>query len=271
MPKASLVVVSDLHVGSIYGLMPPGFTNAGGAEVGLNVGQKYLWQCWTDFCEQVKGQKISAIIANGDCIDGKQRKDEGGDLCLNRCSEQADAAAIPLKMLRKACGECPIYVIKGTPYHSGVLGEEEQRLATMLGAGRALEFLDLSIDGVIVNFLHGISVAGGLYRETPAGREAVWSALAGKQGKALRADCLVRAHAHFFMHIEHRDKHVVVNPCWKLQDSYARKNSMYRQLPEVGGSIIGVDSDAKRQRLDPITVKKVMYDLPEARPVRLAI
>lgn len=264
-----------MHCGSIYGLVPPGFTvtdaQAGPREIMLNVGQKYLWECWKHFCGEMKKETISALVFLGDCIDGKQRKDEGGELCLNRCSEQSRAASVAAKMLRHSCGDPQTYVIKGTPYHSGVSGDEEQRFANKIGAGRALEFLDLNVDGVIINFLHGISVAGGLYRETPVGREAVWSALAGKDGRALKCDCFVRAHAHFFLHVEHRSKHGVVNPCWKLQDAYSRKNSMYRMLPEIGGTLITIDSDAKRQKLDPISVRKIMYDLPEPKATRLPL
>lgn len=271
MGKYNVLVASDTHCGSIYGLLPPGFVTHDGREIKPNVGQQYLWDCWEDLCSRVSKLKIHALVFNGDCIDGKQRKTEGWELCLNQCSEQAEAATIVANTLRKACGNCPVYVIKGTPYHSGVGGDEEQRFAEKIGAKRAVEFLDLSIDGVVINFLHGIGVGGGLYRETAPGREGVWSALAGKQGRALKADCLVRAHGHYFIHIEHADKHIVINPCWQLQTSYARKNSMYRMLPEIGNTMIEIDPDAKRIGKDPINITKFLYKLPEMKATKLAI
>jgi hypothetical protein len=44
--------------------------------------------------------------------------------------------------------------------------------------------LDLDVDGVIINFAHGIPVASGFYRATAGDQEAIWPALTGKDGKA---------------------------------------------------------------------------------------
>ena len=271
----NIVVVSDLHVGSIFGLMPPGFVSVSGApegnEVNLNIGQKYLWECWTDLCSRLKKMKVAALVFNGDCIDGKQRKSEGAGLCLNRCSDQAAAAAVVARTIQKACGFPKTYVIKGTPYHSGTAGDEEDRFAKEINAGRALRFLDLDIDGVVLNFLHGIGVGGGLYRATSMDREAMWSALAGKEGRAVKADCLIRSHAHYFLHLEFGSKHGVVNPCFQLQTDYALKSSQYRMLPEIGNTIIRVDPEAKRNGEDPIHVEKFLYKLPVPKATRLPL
>jgi hypothetical protein len=40
-----VLVVSDMHVGSAYGLLPEGFVGSTGAMLNLNMGQEYLWEC----------------------------------------------------------------------------------------------------------------------------------------------------------------------------------------------------------------------------------
>ena len=44
-----VLVVSDMHVGSAYGLLPEGFVGSTGAMLNLNMGQEYLWECWKHF------------------------------------------------------------------------------------------------------------------------------------------------------------------------------------------------------------------------------
>jgi hypothetical protein len=39
----NILVLGDVHVGSIYGLLPPDFVSSDGGEKPQNDGQKYLW------------------------------------------------------------------------------------------------------------------------------------------------------------------------------------------------------------------------------------
>ena len=39
----NILVIGDVHVGSMYGLLPPDFVSCDGAEKPQNEGQKYLW------------------------------------------------------------------------------------------------------------------------------------------------------------------------------------------------------------------------------------
>jgi hypothetical protein len=175
------------------------------------------------------------------------------------------------------------YVINGmgshnTPYHDSEAGREAEVVAQRIGAERykgvgagryCRDAMDLCIDGVVVNFSHGISASGALYRGVAPDREAVWSALAGKEGKAARADCLVRSHVHHFVHIEHPSKHAVVTPCWQLQTSFMRKNSLYRMIPDLGYVVININGEAKKIKEDPCLIEKWTYPLPEPRITHL--
>lgn len=275
--KYRLLCVSDLHCGSIFGLLPSGFENSEGKEVGLNAGQAYLLECWKHMLSTVKREKLDAIIVNGDAIDGLQHAQRGTELALPLLFDQRGAAIDLLRPLSKLA---PMYFVQGTEYHDCKAGASCEAVAEDLHAVRysgpgtgkfSKEVLDLDVDGVVLNFAHGISVATGFYRATPLDREGIWSALAGKDGKMPKADCVVRAHAHNFVHVEHASKHIVQMPCWELQTRYMRKNSVYRMVPDIGYLVIEVDSGAKRDGQDPIRVRKQLYSLPKVPIAKLAL
>lgn len=273
-----ILVVSDLHCGSIYGLLPPGFKTSDGKIMQLNPGQKYLWKCWEHMIRQVEKLPISAVVVNGDVIDGTQRAQRGTELALPMIEDQSHAAYLALKRIQERLPGRPFYMVAGTEYHDAKAAREVEVVGRALGSvqyvgagtGRyCREVLDLDVGGVVLNFSHGISVSGGLYRATSPDREGVWSALAGKEGKVPRADCVVRSHAHYFVHVEHESKHIVITPCWQLQTRYMRKNSAYRMLPSIGAVVVHVCPNSKKVGLDPIRVQKILYHLPSVRPTKI--
>jgi hypothetical protein len=273
-----VLVVSDLHCGSIFGMMPPGFIGKAGAVINQNPGQKYLWECWEHLAARVKETPIAAVVVNGDVIDGRQEAQRGTEMALPLQGDQVRAAEVCLKHLKESTGAAEWFFTQGTEYHDHKAGEAVEGVAEALGARQyrgagtgeySREVLDLEIEGVVINVAHGISCSGGLYRTTAPDREAVWSALAGKEGKLPKADALIRSHAHYFTHVEHPTKHAVVCPCWQLQTRFMRKNSVYRMVPDIGALFIWVDGEAKARREDPIVVKKLLFDLPKIGTTRL--
>lgn len=270
-----ILCVSDLHAGSIFGMLPEGFENSEEKDVSLNKGQKYLLECWRHMLDMAKELKPDAVVVNGDVIDGLQQAQRGSELALPLIFDQRGAA---IELLRPLSELAPIYFTQGTEYHDSKAGNAAESVAEDLHAVRypgmgtgkfSKEVLDLDIDGVVLNFAHGISVATGFYRATPLDREGIWSALAGKDGKMPKADCVVRAHAHNYVHVEHPSKHIVQMPCWELQTRYMRKNSVYRMVPDIGFIWLEVRPEDKRNGQDPITVRKQLYPLPKVPAVKL--
>jgi hypothetical protein len=275
----AVLAVSDLHAGSIHGMMPPGFVTSDGAPKPQNAGQKFLWQCWLDLEQRVSELPIVGVYVNGDAIEGEEHRARGAELSLPLLADQSECAAICLRhLLASIKSKPPVFVIRGTPYHDSPGGREAEVVAEKIGAKRyrgygagrlAKRAADWECDGVVINVSHGISASGGLYRATAPDREAVWSALAGKVGKVARADVLVRSHAHYFTHLEHPSKHAVIVPCWQLQTDYMGKNSFYRMLPDIGAVLLWIDGDAKKKGEDPVVVQKFLYPLPPLKPVKL--
>lgn len=221
--------------------------------------------------------RLDAIIVVGDVVEGKQFKSHGSELCLPLIADQEQAS---IKILEPLVGsaKCKLFVVKGTFYHDDELGRSVDNVAQALGATayegmgtglHAKEVLDLDIQGVVIDVSHGISVSGGLYRAVAIDREALWSAIAGKMGKAPKADILVRGHAHYFVHVEHPTKHALILPAWQVQTSYMRKNSRYRMIPDLGAVVLNIDPEAKKRGDDPCYVQKRIYDLPAQKLTRL--
>ena len=274
----AIVVISDVHTGSIYGLMPPNFTSSDDRPVALNAGQKFLYECWKHFVAKVAAYKPVAIVANGDLIDGLQPAQRGTELCLPMLADQSKAAQILLKGLLDACRSPKLYVIAGTAYHTSPAAREEEVIAETLhaqtykgaGTGRYVrQALDLDVDGVHLNFAHAIGVTTGSYRATAIDKEALFATLAGREGKVAHCDGIVRSHVHSFTHVELPHKHALTTPCWQLQTEFCRKKSQYRMLPDVGGIVLWVDGAAKRAGEDGIRVEKVMYGLPAPTVTKL--
>ena len=272
-----ILCLSDLHPGSIYGLLPPDFQSIAGHIVRQNKGQKYLWDCWNHMISAVTVSPVDAVVIVGDVVEGKQPRSHCAELSLPLVKDQENAAKTILHPLVEAT-KCPLYFVKGTFYHDDEVGRSVDNIAELIGAKEyeglgigihAKEVLDLDVDGVVIDFSHGISVSGGLYRAVAIDREALWSALSGKEGKAPKADVIVRAHAHYFVHVEHPSKHAVILPAWQLQTSYQRKHSRYRMIPDIGSVILHVDGEKKKQRQDPCRVEKFLYDLPDLKPTKL--
>ena len=274
-------IISDLHSGSIYGLLPPNFETFEGMTRSQNVGQRFLWDCWMDYAERINRFDPDFIIVNGDCVDGRQPKNYGSELALPAWQDQRDAAVVCLQEIkRRVRPDCKWYFTMGTSYHVGHFGAAEEDIARALGGERyasvgtgklCREILWLRAEGVVIEAAHHISVSSGFYRLTALDREMQWSALTAKDASqgVPKVDLVVRSHVHYFSMGEHASKQGITTPCWQLQTRYMRKYSTTRMLPNIGGLRIEIDGDAKKRGEAPCKIIKEMYSLPPMIPTNL--
>lgn len=264
-----IAVVSDIHAGSSYALLPPD-AHYGEIDYPQSSRQKYLWELWQRHCETIAAKKPDYIVVNGDVVDGDQWRSGAREVRTAMKGAQVSWANDILNLLPNV----PRYYIHGTPYHDGVSGEECEAVAKAdpcairpprgygLAGQNAFHLLDLEVEGVMCNFLHEIPVSGALYRGVGPDREMLWSALAGKEGKAPKCDLIVRSHAHYFVHVEHASKHGIVNPCWQLPYPWLVRKSAYRMMPDIGATMVYVDGSEKKAGRDPIYIEKFLYPMP---------
>jgi len=128
-----ILILSDLHVGSLWGLWPPSFSTVD-ARTGdtlkfiQNKTQKGLWKHWEKMLREVPDPEI--IILNGDLIDGLAYRDKGRGLVTPNLTWQAEACLDILKTLPKV----PTYFTQGTGYHELDDGRPvEEHLAREMG------------------------------------------------------------------------------------------------------------------------------------------
>jgi hypothetical protein len=268
------IVVSDIHAGSSYGLHPPLFYDHHGIWVPQNIGQRYLWDCWLDWCHRVDEFEPDFCIINGDVIEGPQRREDGASVNLHSPDDQTNAAieiVLPLKNALPA--HCKLFFTQGTPYHVGNWNYQEEAIARTLGASKyqslgsgdyCREVLWLEIEGVILEAAHHISGGTGFYRATAMDRELQWSAMSGKgpEKGVPKVALTIRSHVHNYNDVGHATKQGFTTPCWQLQTRYARKASVHRLHPDIGGVFIWVDGKKVGKR--PCQFEPVIYDLPPA-------
>src|SRR5437588_1494816 len=119
--------------------------------------------------------------------------------------------------------DVPFYFVQGTEYHEGRGAEELESIAARVqGAninsnfsGRhCKEVLDLDMGGTVLNFAHHVGGGSGFTRSGSLDAEALWCQITSSKGQAVSADLIVRSHLHFFMHVEHTNRHAFLCPCW---------------------------------------------------------
>jgi hypothetical protein len=270
-------VVSDLHTGSHLGLWHPSLKNPYGETANMNAGQRWLYECWRDLYKLAKQRRPSVLVVNGDLLDGEGRKSMGTEQYSTITAAQQKAAIKLLEPFADIVDE--VVVLVGTPYHDGVNGSDVEAVATALGAvprpgnkdWHSHENLDLDVDGVTINFNHEIAIASSFYRATPYWREMMFAAMAELAGAYPHAKCIVRSHAHSWVHVENVSQHVIGTPCFQLQTFYMTRKSPYRMVPDIGGVFIEVDHQAHRQGHDPIRVRKWLFPLPARKPIKSGV
>jgi hypothetical protein len=247
------VVVSDLHCGSFYGMLPPDYITFEGVPKIQNPGQKYLWECWLDFVSRVETFGPDFVIVNGDCVDGPQKKNAGAELSLPSPKDQKDACIKTLKVLRSISAKAKWYFTQGTPYHTGHFGEAEEDIAEAMdataypsvGSGKLCrEVLTLWVEDVLLEAAHHISFSS-TYKSTPLEKEAQATWMAAATHQLPIPDLQIRSHVHHFRHLGHPTGGILTTPCWQLQTRFARKNSTRRLLPDIGGTLLTIHGKTK--------------------------
>lgn len=260
-PK-KLLLISDTHGGSKFGIWPEPIwmeTGPPGGQRIRNSDQRYLLACWQTMLKEVP-RKLDAVIHLGDATDGRARKNFLDDTFEKVPTRQAEGMELLLDdVVRRAK---LYYQIMGTEYHSGQFAEAEQTLAKNLHGVKsdhgeyAWLSLNRMIEGIAINAGHHTGVPL-IYRETPLGREGLFSAVAPHL--RTKPSLVIRGHVHYFCHVEHSRVHIVTVPCWQTQTTYMKKKSEFRMVPDIGYVLVEIRPSAKS---DPVRVYKRLFPHP---------
>jgi hypothetical protein len=248
--RATVALVSDTHGGGTTALMPPAFTTGEGVRVEQNRYQAYLWECWTDYCQQVKAKRRTGAyvygVYVGDITEGRHH-----DTVQIISASEEDHVAVGVEILNQFVPHTDLFAcVRGTPAHAGAVSTLEERVVREFrsynldkpAVGFTHKILRAELDGVRLNLAHHIS--GGTVRRITGIEGAVKAhlELCGELGET-RADYLVRAHKHRWADTAqtYRTRGFVL-PAWQFPTEY-----VYRFAPEsapsIGGAFIDIYSD----------------------------
>lgn len=239
-----VVIVSDLHAGSSYGLMPDNFTLHGGQVVRPNALQRWLLACWYDFWAwskiRTRGLKW-AFVLDGDAIEGIHHR-----TTEVISAEAKDHAVAAVKLLEQVAGDADYsFLVEGTECHTSVaehsIAEKIGAVKCKMGSGHSLHAwpqLALNVNGCCGIIRHHISTTTRPYLEATQ----LSVQLGVDRIESIRANTpaprfLVSAHRHQYGHYSDGDAVSVVCPPWQGLTRHGRK-VVPAATTRVGGVIL---------------------------------
>lgn len=189
-----VVIISDLHCGHKVGLTHPNWQYQPGfaGNKYLALAQKEMWDAYASMMDKLK--PIDMLIVNGDCIDGRNDKSGGVELCLPDRIHQVGCAADCIKY-----AESPkTVIVRGTDYHVGKEEDWEDILADKVGAISVTDQEYVDVNGLMFDVKHYVGssrVPHGRY--TAIAREKVWNTLCNERHEFPKCDIIIRSHVHY--------------------------------------------------------------------------
>lgn len=208
----TIVIVSDLHCGSVYGITPPGEFKASK----YRDLQEESWKEYTRLTD--KWKKPDILICNGDAIEGNQPKQGGAELVNIDRSVQCDIAVEALELWKAK----RIFLSYGSAYHVGVGAEDFERgIAERLtdrGTPAMIEgHLFLNIEGLVFDIRHKVGTSSIPHgRATPLLREMMWALMKEANETGPKVDVIIRSHAHYYIDIRQPKRRAIITPGLQL-------------------------------------------------------
>jgi len=237
-----LVVINDLHAGSKYGPIPPGWKQSDGAKAPGVEANHWLFEKFESAADEFK--KPDILVVNGDITDGHQHINYGREVWATDAIDQVKLGEHLIGLYNAK----EIYVVYGSPYHVQYQGLQVERfIARSLKAKGVGWRLRRDLGGVTCSFAHHITVSSTSwqYRTTPLAVQMVLDKLHNEQNSA---NLICRGHAHYFCFAGFDNQLAIVVPGYQGQTPYgAMKQPEIR--PKIGMVAIELPSLEFTQRV----------------------
>jgi len=204
-----LVIVSDLHCGSIFGITPTYWQEKRDSK--YHKSQKESYQTYLDLTNKWKNPDI--LLCNGDAIEGSATRQGGVELITTDRNLQCDMAVKCLELWNAK----QTLMTYGTPYHTGDTEDFEYNIANRLDAtiGGNLFF---EAEGLVINARHKIGASSIPHgRATPLLKEIAWNLLNSVTCNEPIADILIRSHVHYHVWVESEGRVAFTTPGLQLK------------------------------------------------------
>lgn len=263
----NLVVIGDTHFCSSTALFPPQFQIHDGQFIIASATQKVLWSYWESFWDwtnRLLHGEPYALIHNGDLVDNKHH-----DTLQLASGSEAIQLRVAEHCMKPRIAKAEVYYqIRGTPAHSGSLGDLEEMAAQRMGAKPDAEGnysryeLAVQLGKDLIHFAHHIpTTTRAAYRSSPLMALIAESfTQAGEWGEK-PPTILVRSHAHGYVEVKVANCRAVLVPSWQGKTEYVWKKSTIAQ-PVIGGIVI-------RQGEFGTHIRERIFKLPGAEVEKL--
>jgi len=277
-----ILIIADLHIGSVFSAWDPDHVLKSKNTVGLNPLQEILWGYINTAISEINKKEIHAGVLLGDIVDGTQRRNIGRWLVSSDTDDQKECSLDILERLKVQRW----YGVTGSEYHElatsdihfDICKELNKRLMPKADpktwkSGWKDTGFDMAVNGYVLNFAHGSS-SSFVYPETVMGRERLFMLSQAELNKCDYADLITRAHIHIYNEIKTAGKRllsfpdlespavtsqkVLICPGFQAQTVYMKKKSPFKLIPDIGYVIVEVDEEGvhvKERLFEPVSVK----------------
>ena len=255
-----ILILSDLHIGSTFGLFPRGFKTKQGNEIKLNSGQCALLYYFDKMIDELS--KINYLFLLGDLIQGLNPSESGRWVMPTDFDIQIEACIFLLKKITKKFSDLKIIGISGTPYHTSDIFHPEKYIIEELGGKFLNEIATIKLKDYYINLSHGVSQAV-VYRTTILEREMFFSSIAEYSNKIKKIEIFIRGHWHIalLMFYPSLKKWYIQNPGWQGYVPYRRTLMYYgKSQPDIGATLLELPTP---KDIFNLKVKFLLYPLPD--------
>lgn len=260
--KKPLVAVnlSDIHCGSIFGLMPPSFESDAGNVVthGNNHHQAWLWEKWEEFWREadaiIAGDPF-ALFLNGDMTEGVHHGTAEIVATKRREHFRIAEQVLSPKVKRAAV----TYLSEGTECHTNDMEHDLCKVMSTITKEARSKWL-VSMNGVIIDMTHHIGTTSRAYLEATAMSVTMGNAILNQvRAKHQTARVFLRGHRHCGGHFSDGHGTLAISPGWQFLTRHGRK-VVPDSIPRPGGQILDFRNKAPG-RLPAI--HDIFYDPPQ--------
>lgn len=188
-----ILVISDTHCGSMYGLTPPSWIISKERDARVSKLQEGMWEAYTTWLEEIG--PVDILIGNGDLIDGKGDRAGGVELLTTDMITQADIAIECLSLI-----DCKqVFCTHGTRYHVSNGGDDYERIIAGALGGSISDHLKLVVEGVKFDVRHHAGSSSVPYgRFAPIAKNRFWDLILAEKSKTEPANVYLRSHVHYY-------------------------------------------------------------------------
>lgn len=193
-----IIIVADLHCGSKVGLTHPDFdarpNDTKSANYKLYLARRAYWKWYEEKALEL-GQP-TALIVNGDAVEGKGEKSGSTELITADRGEQTSMAIAALEIWKAP----RIFMSYGTPYHTGASEDWENEIAKSekLNVEKIGGHDWIDVNGLVFDYKHFVGASSIPHgRFASIAKERLWNLLWAEHDEYPKADIIIRSHVHY--------------------------------------------------------------------------